>query len=102
MEMQKVVVFVSAAVGSLVAVSSFGVGDMDGDGTHARSVHMESCLRQVRQIVVDEAAAVRSCECMYGEFEEKGYALTDAFGSDFEDMSRITRSCAARNGARLP
>ncbi|WP_128892923.1 hypothetical protein [Erythrobacter sp. HKB08] len=94
------------AVGAVSALTFFHVGQGlrgdDAGGEYAYSAHMEGCLRQVRQIVPEERKAVGACECMYGEFEKHGYSLIDAFGSDFDHMSRITRTCAARNGARLP
>ena len=101
MEMQKVVVFVSAAVGSFVAVSSFGAGS-DGASVDWGDAQMRGCLRQMEQLVPGEAEAVSACKCTFEEFEAAGLSLGDALGSEFDEMSRITRSCAAKNGAQLP
>lgn len=102
--MGKLFAFVGA--GAISFIAFFQVGDaLRGAATPgseaAYSAHMEGCLRQVRPLISNEARSVKACECMYEKFAEKGYSLTDAFTSDFDDMSRITRGCAVKHGARL-
>ena len=38
----------------------------------------------------------------YDELDARELALIDALGSDFEEMSRVTRSYAAKYGAEVP
>lgn len=93
------------AVGGLCGVLGFasvgGFGPVAEDPDAAYSAHMKGCLRQLREVVPDEEAAVGACECMYGEFDKRGLSLLDAFGGNFEEMSMITRECAAQHGAVL-
>lgn len=93
------------AVGAIFGLIGFhsvgGLGDMGADADSGYSAHMRGCLRQMRGVTPSEEQALSACECMYSEFEKRDLSLTDAFGNDFDQMSMITRECAAQNGAVL-
>ena len=93
---------VFAIAGFWISGEIVGPGAGEDGGAHYRDVRMEGCMRQMRQVVPGESFARGACDCMFDEFEARGVELTDAFGSDFDDMSSVTRQCAARYGATLP
>ncbi|WP_432200222.1 hypothetical protein ACRAQ7_11365 [Erythrobacter sp. W53] len=103
--MGKILAFFGAGVISFLAFFQVGSALRGDDGATgpgaAQSVEMRGCTRRMRELLPDESSVTKACECMYDEFAKKGYALTDTFTGDFEDMSRITRSCAVKYGARL-
>ena len=100
--MGKFAVFVLAAIGGFFAVS--GVGGSGGGFSEGEmsDMQMEGCMRQMRQITATESLASSACSCVYEELDARGLTLMDALGSDFAEMSRVTRSCAAKYGAELP
>lgn len=104
--MGKILAFIGAGIIAFVLTSGIGFsGDGDGAGSGFSGVgnaQSRACLRQMRPLVSAEEDAVKACECVSAEFASRGLDLTDAFGSDFDEMSRITRSCAQSYGAQLP
>lgn len=99
--MGKFAVFVLAAIGGFFAVS--GVGGSGGGFSEGEmsDMQMEGCMRQMRQITASESMASSACSCVYEELDARGLTLMDALGSDFEEMSRVTRSCAVKYGAEV-
>lgn len=102
--MGKFAVAILAGIGGFLLTSGLlggGSGGESGDGWYAEA-QREGCMRQMRELLPDEDFASSACTCVSEGFEAAGYEMTDAFGDDFDAMSRITRSCASRYGATLP
>lgn len=106
--MGKLLVGILSAIGGFMLTSSlFGpaggearVADGSADAIY-QDARFEGCMRQIRQHTNSESIASSTCTCIYSEFDERGLGLTDAFGSDFGEMSVITRDCATRYGVAV-
>ena len=55
---------------------------------------VEQCAAQMQFPAELEPYSGKICECMKSRFDQRGLALTDAFGDKRAEMQQITQSCA--------
>lgn len=103
--MGKFLVAIIAGIGGFMLTAGLGTGRdaSEEDSAQWFAYSLDGvCMRQMRQLIAEEERAQAACTCVNEGFAAGDYALTDAFGDDFDAMSRITRQCASRYGAVLP
>lgn len=100
----KALVFAIAAIMSFAFFYEFGSGiraDQERYGADDRGISMGRCVRQFERMAAGIDGAERLCGCMLDEFDNRGLAVTDAFGDSYEEMVGITQSCAQVEGIPL-
>lgn len=100
----KLVVFVlSGAIGFYLAFGwSSGVAEeAEAYGGGTDGIAMSRCVRQMEGPAQSISIAQAVCGCMMEEFGKRGLEVTDAFGSDFDQMQAITNQCAATYAVQL-
>lgn len=94
--MKLLVFIVSGVIGFLIAFS-LTASDEIGAEVEKRldEDFVEQCVARAQFPAELKPRARSICGCMKGEFDRKGIALTDAFGSRRSEMQQVTRDCAA-------
>jgi hypothetical protein len=95
--MLKLAVFMGAGVLSFLITFSFFARDEIADQVSVKleSGFVEQCVTHLKGSIPNPDRAGDVCKCMKADFAAHGYTLTDTFGSDYPQMTKITRSCVA-------